>query len=315
MREYGQIQSSFWQSPDAQDMTDQGKLLCTYLLAGPNTNGLGCFRLGDGQVMDDLGWPAEKTAEAFSELSRNGWAYRFQGVVLMPAFLKWNKIANANVAKARFGDFEMLPKGKVKAFAARAMLEFCDHWTPETAAILETVSQTVTETVYESLNQTPENQNPTQPYPTQPYPTLLVRKPAKAKRSPINSTDFDRFYDAYPRKISRKKAMEAFAKISPSPELLETIMAALKAQAATTKWRMEPQYIPHPATWLNQSRWEDDVGCIAANGKMHDASKTLSAIQKLEARKHANLDRERNSAGLPEADDFRLGTPTSRRSD
>ncbi len=317
MREYGQIQSAFWQSPDAQEMTDQGKLLCTYLLAGPNTNGLGCFRLGDGQVQDDLGWPSEKTTAAFAELSRNGWAYRFQGVVLMPNFLKWNKIVNANIAKARFGDFEMLPKGRVKALAARFMLEFCDHWNVETASILETVSQTVTGTVTETLLVTPENQNPTQPNPTIPHPTQphLVRKRSSNLKAKVDVSGFDQFYSAYPRQISRKRALEAFAKIAPSPELLAVIMASLARQCATAKWQDEPQYIPHPATWLNGERWKDNVASIAANGNA--PSKTLSGMAALQGMKqHGNHTEQlalRSDHRRPDEDDEFGYEPNSRR--
>lgn len=278
MREYGQIQSAFWTSADAQSFSNNGKLLCSYLLSGPATNSLGCFRLGDGQVQDDLGWFPDVTAKAFEELSGNGWAYRFEGVVLIPNFLKWNSIANPNVAKARFGEFEGIPKGKVRALAARFMLEFCDHWQEETAAYLETVSQTVTGTVYETLNQTPRKQNPTLPNPTQPNPLLpdttdqaplppadpppppphaptRKRKP----KAPSDTSRFGEFWEVYPRHVSKGTALKAFAKVSPTPELFEKMMAALKAQARSMKWQTEPQYIPYPATWLNNQRWEDEV--------------------------------------------------------
>src|SRR5690606_12761100 len=102
MREYGQVQSAFWQSPDAQAWSDTGKLLALYLLTGPHANGLGCYRLPDGYVMADLGWSAERVSKGFEELSSNGFANRLEGVVFIPNFLRWNRIANGNVAKARF---------------------------------------------------------------------------------------------------------------------------------------------------------------------------------------------------------------------
>jgi len=34
----------------------------------------------------------------------------------------------------------------------------------------------------------------------------------------------------------------------------------VNAQKATEQWRKDNgQFIPHPQTWLNQRRWEDDV--------------------------------------------------------
>jgi hypothetical protein len=157
MREYGQIQSAFWQSADAEAMSDKGKLLACYLLTGPYANGLGCFRLTDGNIMDDLGWSSETVSETVSELSRIGFAYRIGRVVFLPNFLRWNRIANPKVAIARLKELETLPTPQAKSLAARALLSFCPHLTEAQRKELETVSQTVCETL--------SKQNPTQPNP------------------------------------------------------------------------------------------------------------------------------------------------------
>lgn len=72
---------------------------------------------------------------------------------------------------------------------------------------------------------------------------------------------FDRFWSAYPRKVSKKKAMEAWMKLAPSEELTRKIIAAVKARAQMKDWQKEDgAFIPHPATYLNQERWTDQVG-------------------------------------------------------
>jgi hypothetical protein len=157
VREYGQIQCSFWQSSDAQAFSDAGKLLATYLMTGPHSNGLGCYRCPDGYIMDDLGWSSERVSETLLELSRNGFAYRFDKVVLMPNFLRWNRISNVNVAKARQAEFDALPKGDAKTLLARALLEFGNHLPKGFETVLQTIAQTVT--------QTSSKQNPTLPNP------------------------------------------------------------------------------------------------------------------------------------------------------
>lgn len=179
MREYGQVQSSFWQSKDFEGFSDSAKLLALYLLTGPHTNGIGCFRMTDGYVTDDLGWPTETVSKAFAELSANGFAYRFGKVVFLPNFLRWNTIANGNVAKARFKEFDALPKGEAKAAVARAMLTFYVFWAEAEKTVLETVSQTVTQTVCQ-----PEP-NPTQKEPREeerekPTPLHLQPSPPAA---------------------------------------------------------------------------------------------------------------------------------------
>lgn len=168
MREYGQIQCAFWQSQDAQEWTDAGKLLAAYLMTGPHSNGLGCYRCPDGYVMADLGWSQERVSEGFAELSRNGFAYRFEGVVFVPGFLRWNKVANGNVASARMAEFEALPKGEAKARAAAVILRYVKHLGNEHRTVLQTVAETVSGTVPQTVTQT--EPNPTQPRenPNQP---------------------------------------------------------------------------------------------------------------------------------------------------
>jgi hypothetical protein len=241
MREYGQVQSAFWQSPDAQAWSDTGKLLALYLLTGPHANGLGCYRLPDGYVMADLGWDSERVSKGFEELFRNGFANRIDGVVLLPNFLRWNKIANGNIAKARFGEFESLPKGEAKTLAARAMLEFCQHWDDESKTVLETVCQTVSKRI--------PNQNPTQPNPTKKEP-ILAQQAERAFE--------DRFWPAYPRKVGREAALKAFVKLKPDAGLLDVMLKALAKQASSEQWRKDKQFIPHAATWINGKRWQDE---------------------------------------------------------
>lgn len=65
---------------------------------------------------------------------------------------------------------------------------------------------------------------------------------------------FEAFWAAYPRKDAKPSATKAFARLKPDEVLLAAMLAALHRQAAT--WT-ERRFIPHPATWLNDRRWED----------------------------------------------------------
>jgi hypothetical protein len=56
---------------------------------------------------------------------------------------------------------------------------------------------------------------------------------------------------AYPRKVAKGAAVKAW----PGDEHLPAILAALAWQAKN--WT-DPKFIPHPATYLNQRRWEDE---------------------------------------------------------
>jgi hypothetical protein len=70
------------------------------------------------------------------------------------------------------------------------------------------------------------------------------------------SMDFDTFWAAYPRKkgkIAGRKAFDKALKITTLEQLLIGI-ELLKIETAGK----EPDFIPHPATWLNDGRWDDE---------------------------------------------------------
>lgn len=83
----------------------------------------------------------------------------------------------------------------------------------------------------------------------------LVGAPIPAPANP--GPTFEDFYAAYPRKEAPKAAAKAW-KTAVKTTRPEAILAGLEAAKAT--WQREGKarrFIPHPATWLNQGRWED----------------------------------------------------------
>ncbi|MEO8400573.1 MAG: conserved phage C-terminal domain-containing protein [Gammaproteobacteria bacterium] len=96
MRIYGAIQICFWEKPETQQLSDEGKLLAIYLLTGPHSNMVGCFRLPDGYITEDLRWDMQKVKDAFNELSSIEFLTRDEnsGWLVVHNFLKWNPVQN-----------------------------------------------------------------------------------------------------------------------------------------------------------------------------------------------------------------------------
>lgn len=67
------------------------------------------------------------------------------------------------------------------------------------------------------------------------------------------------FWPSYPRKLGKFAARKAFQRIKPHDQAtLDAICQGLDKWIAY--WReheTDEQFIPYPATWLNQRRWED----------------------------------------------------------
>jgi hypothetical protein len=75
------------------------------------------------------------------------------------------------------------------------------------------------------------------------------------------SPGFIDFWTIYPRKVAKQTAVKAWGKTgaNDSQALTDTIIADVKRRV-DSEWKgKDVQYIPHPATYLNQRRWEDEV--------------------------------------------------------
>ena len=69
---------------------------------------------------------------------------------------------------------------------------------------------------------------------------------------------FAQFWEAYPKKLGKKAAAKAWGKARDKPALPD-LLAAVERQKAWPQWQRDGgQYIPHPASWLNQGRWSDE---------------------------------------------------------
>ena len=77
--------------------------------------------------------------------------------------------------------------------------------------------------------------------------------------APVFTDGFDDFWAAYPKPVAKQAAGKVWAKLKPDEELRKTILANIRLRL-DGEWKdIEPRYIPNPATYLNQRRWEDEA--------------------------------------------------------
>lgn len=90
----------------------------------------------------------------------------------------------------------------------------------------------------------------------QPLPQLLTTTSKPNFKTLARRADFDAWWSIYPRKVGKDEARRAYTKATrtiTADELLD----------ATTRMSNDPnlpetRFIPHPATWLNAGRWDDE---------------------------------------------------------
>lgn len=104
-------------------------------------------------------------------------------------------------------------------------------------------------------------------YPSDPELNRIELKGTKPPISPKGDDAlFEKFWQAYPKRVGKGAALKAWSKIKPKPnaDLVEKMLMAIQDQKQSDQWNKDyGQYIPNPATWLNQSRWLDEVDEIS----------------------------------------------------
>lgn len=223
-------------SKDVNALSDFDFRVWTYLITYVDDYGRGS---ADPELLKGLVFPRRKgmteaqISKAIANLATAGMVtlYNVDGEPYL-LFPSWDKHQQIRAKKSRFpapdGNGSHVQSSDINGYQAIANAP---------------VIQSESESEYESENES-ESESESD--------TEKTRVNAREER-------FARFWAAYPRKTGKGEARKVFEKINPSESLTERMIEAVQAQAQSSQWRREGgQFIPHPATWLRQGRWEDE---------------------------------------------------------
>lgn len=85
-------------------------------------------------------------------------------------------------------------------------------------------------------------------------------KLCRPKKEQCTESAFNAFWEIYPRKSKRADAERIWNEIDPDGSLTENILTAVGEQTESIQWSQDGgRYIPNPANWLAQNRWEDQL--------------------------------------------------------
>lgn len=92
-------------------------------------------------------------------------------------------------------------------------------------------------------------------------PTAMPREKREREKNTSSSAaadgDFADWWKLYPRKVGKQAALKAYRKAHKQVGA-QRLLEAITAQAPTIA-SAEPRFQPHPAKWLNDGRWDDEV--------------------------------------------------------
>ena len=109
----------------------------------------------------------------------------------------------------------------------------------------------ITESVSESVSESEPINNPPQTPDTRHQTNTTPKPPAAAPDG------FAEFWAAYPKKVGRPAAERAFRAARLNGHLPD-VLADIAVKTHSPGWMKDGgQFVPNPATYLNQRRWED----------------------------------------------------------
>ena len=110
-------------------------------------------------------------------------------------------------------------------------------------------------------------------------------QPSRPSSTLVASDTFETFWKIYPNKQGKPAARRAWAKIPGADQHLAEILAGVERWKTCAQWS-DPQYIPYPAKFLNQQRYNDQPPAGTGGISKHEQQqrRTLEAARRTVAR-------------------------------
>src|SRR5579872_1732537 len=267
MRIYGSIQISFWENSEIQSLSDQSKLLAIYLLTGPHSNMLGCFRLPDVYIAEDLQWDNQNTKNSFQQLSKIDFLTRDLSTswVVVHHFLKWNPIQNPRQGVGVKKLFDMVPtQSMVFKPLLNSLLMHGKYLSEEFIDRLQTMQKSYETVSEECVADKEQNQDQ-----EQDNKKIFMSSKHNIESAETISTSFKAQAEAI-LKFLNEKTGRAYRPVNAN---LKLIMARLKSGASITdcfqviakktrEWKGDAKMAEYlrPATLFNATKFEQYVG-------------------------------------------------------
>jgi hypothetical protein len=242
---YRKVSVHIWNDEKFRTLSDDSQLLFIFILTHPHMTSLGAMRATQEGLAAEKGWKRERVSKGFQELSRNGLliADNDASFVCLPNFIKHNQPENPNVVKSWQSALETIPECNHKYQLIQQIESY--------VLTLSKPFQKAFETLSKPFRKSMPNQEP------EPEPEQEQDPPNPPRGADAAEASFELFWQAYPRHTKKAAAFKSWQQIKP--EEIEPILAALSWQTKQPGWVKENgKYIPHPSTWLNDRRWEDE---------------------------------------------------------
>jgi len=111
---------------------------------------------------------------------------------------------------------------------------------------------------------------------------IIPFSPGDTRSSPSSAPMFDEFWRAFPRKEGKGAARKAWEKATTKAVPAAIVRGVYRYADDPNR---DPAYTCHPATWLNQERWDDDPLPPRSNGRGSVGTRTVASLTGMERRR------------------------------
>jgi hypothetical protein len=230
-----------WNDDKFPFASDDCQLVFFHILTTPFSTPFGCYKCSIEALSAEKRWPLEKYKKAFQEGLREGF-FRYDPkhhIIYIPRFLKYNPPNNPNVLKSWAKIFLELPQCDLKKECLQNLKDLVEGFNKG---------------FQEAFNE----------FFGKAFGKVLVPVPVNnkyLKKGGLGGNNlFERFWEAWPKKVAKEDAKKAFIKLNPESSLFETIIEFVIKAKGSIEWKKDKgQFIPYPATFLNGKRWEDTL--------------------------------------------------------
>ena len=284
-REHGRVNVEIWSDPEFRRLPPAAQHLYLLLWTSPGLTYCGTHDWRPGRLAAlSSGWTADHIAavgdclaaryflvidDDTEEVLIRSWA-RFDGLLKQPRMAVSYATAYATVASERLRAVLVHETNKIrqahpeltcwKDKRVAGMLEHPSVSAKEIPTPDDPFGDGVGDGVALGLAQTRGGVSPRVCTPPTPAPTPATTTDSSDGASSADADglieDFAEWYAAYPRKVGKQAALKAYRrarKVAAADELLDGLRKQLPKLSAA-----EPRFQPHPSTWLNEGRWEDE---------------------------------------------------------
>jgi hypothetical protein len=274
MGRYRKIDPRIHNDAKFKALSERGKLLFFTILTHPHMTALGASGREAGCASDCQAGRAadvfESYRQAFRDLIKNDLIKFDQAnaCLVIPKFLKYNPPESPSVVKAWNAASDLIPECHLRDELIVNTLNFLREYVEREpdkikkekkksflkAFLLRPSNpQAERQTAPQADGQGGAQQEQEQEQEQELNPPLVPPKGDSNK-------DFEEFWAIYPKKVGKQAALNKWKSLKKNKRLppLATVLNAVTEQRTWEQWQKEDgQFIPNPATWLNQGRWDD----------------------------------------------------------